>query len=152
VQNTILQQDLNLQELRKWKESAMEAMADFQEIGKELGVGLGKCIGKEMLPSIRRLKSKLQGTEDVAARLQKEQYDLHDEINRLSASNSLLKARVVMLAKAWREYLEVTGGLAHESSCDLVEQWEGTGDISCTCGASPLTEIIEALTSPKEEK
>lgn len=40
-------------QLKAWKQEAMRVMADFQEIGKEIGVPLGQSIGDKILPYIR---------------------------------------------------------------------------------------------------
>jgi hypothetical protein len=49
-----------LEQLRAWKQEAMRVMADFQEIGKEIGVPLGQSIGDKILPYIKDCNKGLQ--------------------------------------------------------------------------------------------
>lgn len=47
-------------ELRKWKESALAVMPDMQAIGKALKIPLGQSIHDKILPAIRQLQSQQQ--------------------------------------------------------------------------------------------
>lgn len=53
-----------LWELIEWKLSAMNIFKeiDLQAIGKEIGVGIGQDIAKEILPYIRKMKSVANGS------------------------------------------------------------------------------------------
>ncbi len=45
-----------LSELKEWKRQAIEAMPDFQEIGKLLNIPLGQSVTKNIIPKIKELQ------------------------------------------------------------------------------------------------
>jgi hypothetical protein len=53
-----LQQQID--DLQKWKESAMVIMKDMQAIGKAIGVPLGQSIHDKILPAIQEMKQQQQ--------------------------------------------------------------------------------------------
>lgn len=93
-------QELEIERLKAWKESAINVMPDMQAIGKALNVPLGQRIHDKILPGIERLKDALK-SRDI---LQEE--DRH-EIQRLKASkeNEGKQAGVEEAAKAYSEII-----------------------------------------------
>lgn len=63
-----------IKELEGWKESAIAVMPDFQAIGKEIGVPLGRGVSPEILPWIIEQKRKLKQLEEENERLKAQIY------------------------------------------------------------------------------
>ena len=54
-----------LSQLREWKESAIAVTPPLQEIGRELGLGLGQTIHDNILPGIVRLRAELSEARKI---------------------------------------------------------------------------------------
>ena len=87
-------------ELKAWKESAISVMPDIQAIGKEMGLEIGQAISPKILPYIKELKKE-------AAEQKEKQESLVIEIEQEKA-----------VSKAWQKVAE-----EKEKEC---ERWKKT--------------------------
>lgn len=94
---SILQAEV--EQLRQWKEEAMEIMSDFQEIGKEIGLPLGNSIGKSILPYIKKLKAELSAPANEG--LHPDTYNLVKEFSQALADKLLANQRKYGYQNEW---------------------------------------------------
>lgn len=64
LQQQVWSLNLKVAELTEWKRQQLIVSADFQAIGRELGVGLGEPVWDKILPAIQKLKSDLAETRN----------------------------------------------------------------------------------------
>lgn len=82
--------------LQRWKEEQLEVERqwDIQEVGRELGVGLGQHIRSEILPRIRMLKAELEAaSRNEIASLQKQIEEGRATSRLLTAINERLQSQ-----------------------------------------------------------